>query len=223
MTTQTPQTPQPLSAAQALQLAYDTMQSMLAMRRPDLLAPEAVSPACLRVSANGGTGSYLAQSLAAVAAAQQHLASQEALQASTHAPDAGLPRTLQRWNVMEGSALPLANEPTYEVQVIQGAHQVHVRIAPAGQDAPETTPALSLGIEINHGLPCVHLHGGGADELQASVYGLPEGGVGFRQGDAGPIGNMVVFAHTDPDVQAVADFMAQSAPLASDASAPLPA
>ena len=91
-----------------------------------------------------------------------------------------------RWNVMSGTVPKAEGEPQYNIKVQVNPHngQVCVDVDPKqpilsdGRDAPQ----ISVSIEINEGLPCVHI-GTEAGHIQ-SVFANPAGGAILRRGDS---------------------------------------
>lgn len=107
---------------------------------------------------------------------------------------------VQRWDVMEGSERAQDGEPAYEIRVVAhpASGQVNIDILPPqcfaamdemarGEvedgDPRLQLPGLSLGIEINGGLPCAHIHAGPMGELAQSVFGMEGGKVAVREVD----------------------------------------
>ena len=107
---------------------------------------------------------------------------------------------VQRWDVMQGQEDALDDEPTYEIRVKAhpGGGQVIVDVIPpqflaalsdvefarcGDDDLRLKLPALSLGIEINDGLPCVHVHAGPLGELTHTVFAMGDGKVALREVD----------------------------------------
>lgn len=81
---------------------------------------------------------------------------------------------LRRWNVIEGET-PVDGEPSYDVRVSGGGRMVLVDVAPQGvRSGVEGVPAVSIGVEIDAGMPHVLLYGRG-EELQLEVYATPAG------------------------------------------------
>ena len=62
-------------------------------------------------------------------------------------------------------------------------------------------------MEINQGLPCVHIHDAQGAELQAGFYSMLEGWVAFRPGDAGAIEDKVVSADFKVNLEEVTAFL----------------
>ena len=116
--------------------------------------------------------------------------------------------TLQRWDVMDGSVDARPKEPTYDVLVENGGPLIFIDISPVLGTDGETSesPVLKLSVEINDGLPCVHIHTA-ADELEASIFGMPEGGIKIREGDAGALENKIADPGYKPNVEEVAAFL----------------
>lgn len=96
-----------------------------------------------------------------------------------------LQRTVQRWDVSDGEAA-LPNEPTYELTVVVNpAGQVGIEVVPTGTpDEIEGLPQLSVTMEINYGLPCVHVHSDAHGDLALSLFGQFDGKLDMRPGDA---------------------------------------
>ncbi len=120
-----------------------------------------------------------------------------------------LRQTIVRSSVMDGSAEALHNEPQYELSVTQHAGEgaLSVAIAPpcTSPEQIDGLPQLSLHIEINQGLPCVHLYGNTAyGEVVQSIFADCDGLLHTRPGDASeslqPVPKMYL-----PDAVEVAD------------------
>jgi len=111
--------------------------------------------------------------------------------------DAGLEiHGFQRWDVMQGVEDALPGEPTYVVSVRSGNGQVAIDVMPpemaalmaqkmAGaavedSDPRWALPCLEVTLEVDEGLPCVHVHGGASGELAQSVFALPDAKVAIR-------------------------------------------
>lgn len=96
-----------------------------------------------------------------------------------------LQRTVQRWDIADGEAA-LPNEPAYELTVVVNpSGQVGIEVAPAGTpDEIEGLPQLAVTMEINHGLPCVHVHSDIHGDMALSLFGQFDGKLDMRPGDA---------------------------------------
>lgn len=125
---------------------------------------------------------------------------------------------LQRWDVMEGSTAPIEEEPTYQVALDyeHAEGRVHVSMTPQGlndADALENAPQLSISFEVDRGVPTAHIYPDVHGDLAMSVYGLPGGTLGFRNGDA-PVVREI--AGQGPSPEAAADSIAQALEQAQD-------
>ena len=105
---------------------------------------------------------------------------------------------VQRWDVMQGTVDAAPGEPTYTVKVRAHCGQIAIEIK-----APETIvamselqagtaddsdprlalPCLEVTLEVNEGLPCLHVHGGVSGELAQTVFALPDAKVAIRAVD----------------------------------------
>lgn len=114
------------------------------------------------------------------------------------------------------------HEPSYLVTCssgVIGQVLVDIALADACLAADDRAPALTLSIEVNDGLPCIHVHGGPAqEELAATIFGTLGGGVLIRDGDTGSDCQKVREFH--PSLADVTTFVADtnaSAAIAIDA------
>jgi hypothetical protein len=211
----TPTTTALLSVAlvsDALKSAKDALESMIALKRPDLLDPATAQFALQRVGQHGGTGEFLQEAMRKLDAAQNQLL----LEACQPPQPTGFATVLRRWDVEIGSVGAVEDEPQYVVTCRPAGGQVLVDIALADADlaAADGAPALLLTVEINGGLPCVHVHSGAVDELATSIFADVGGAVVVREGDAG---NDCKQVHGfQPSLARVTSFI-------SDAAAPLTA
>ena len=106
---------------------------------------------------------------------------------------------VQRWDVMEGSVDAVPGEPTYTVKVRASSGQIAIEVmSPAtaaavaevqagaaveDSDPRWALPCLEVTLEVNEGLPCVHVHGGVSGELAQTVFALPDAKVAIRTVD----------------------------------------
>ena len=75
----------------------------------------------------------------------------------------------------QGRILPDQHRVEYTVVIKQlGGTQFSLQIAPAGGDV-EATPAMDVMIEINEGVPALHISPTQCGDNAANVYALPEG------------------------------------------------
>lgn len=116
---------------------------------------------------------------------------------------------VQRWDVMEGSEDAVPGEPTYTVKVRAHSGQIAIEIL-----SPETAaavaevqagtvvndsdprwalPCLEVTLEVNEGLPCVHVHGGVSGDLAQTVFALPDAKVAIRAVDDPGMKDAVIF------------------------------
>ncbi|MBY0466242.1 MAG: hypothetical protein K2W33_14995 [Burkholderiales bacterium] len=106
---------------------------------------------------------------------------------------------VQRWDVMEGSVDAVPGEPTYTVNVRASSGQIAIEvmspataaavaevqagIAVEDSDPRWALPCLEVTLEVNEGLPCIHVHGGVGGELAQTVFALPDAKVAIRTVD----------------------------------------
>lgn len=93
--------------------------------------------------------------------------------------------TMKRWEAY-GDSDPWPQEPQYEIMVRHAEGSLMVDLHPAGDDldASPAPPRLGIGMEINKGVPCMHIFAGPAGEVAQSVFGLPGDRLAARPGDS---------------------------------------
>ena len=96
---------------------------------------------------------------------------------------------LMRGDVMAGAAPAVEGEPQYtlDVQLDRTSGQLMVTVAPAGASTPvqtENQPQVLVTVEINNGLPCVHVFGDLYGDCAMSLFGRPGARLASRPGDA---------------------------------------
>jgi Glyoxalase superfamily protein len=97
-------------------------------------------------------------------------------------------RLMQDWRLMEGEEVEVATDRrTYQLKVEDGGYATHTSVAYPHRDPDsleEGSPQLALGVEINEGLPCVHLY---ADvytgEALVSIFAARNGELLVRFGE----------------------------------------
>lgn len=116
---------------------------------------------------------------------------------------------MQRWELDEGAEAAIPEEPTYDMKVELHRNRLSIEIQPAGTvDSEPMAPAMLMTLEINHGLPCLHVHSHASDALQVSIYATPDGGIRIRPGDdAGPIEHLIADRSFSPDPALVAQYL----------------
>lgn len=93
---------------------------------------------------------------------------------------------MRDWRIAEGEDLPDQHRVEYTVVIKKlGGTQFSLQIAPAGGDV-EATPAMDVMIEINEGVPALHISPTQCGDNAANVYALPEGLVVGGGGDYPP-------------------------------------
>ncbi|WP_371438310.1 hypothetical protein [Polaromonas sp.] len=117
---------------------------------------------------------------------------------------------MQRWELDEGAEAAMPEEPTYDMKLELHRNRLSIEIQPAGAaDSEPMAPAMLMTLEINHGLPCLHVHSHASDALQVSVFATPDGGIKIRPGDdAGPFEHMIADRSFSPDPALVAQYLA---------------
>jgi hypothetical protein len=104
---------------------------------------------------------------------------------------------VQRWGVLDGTSEPVDNEATYDMRVTLRGGSISLEVAAAGllsdresglialEDDPRSKlPQINIGVEINGGAPCVHVHQGLDGELLESFFAVPGGRTLVRPGDS---------------------------------------
>jgi hypothetical protein len=114
----------------------------------------------------------------------------EEIKAATgaHKEPAKLSTEMRRWELADGEdAGP--HEPTYDMtaSLEAGNYRLYVEVKLKALDEKLCAPGMSLGLEINCGLPCIHVYSNAADEVQMSIFAMPDGTLRVRQGDGGAI------------------------------------
>lgn len=94
--------------------------------------------------------------------------------------DVLLNESIQDWRLAEGyskNELPPEDCDTYQLRVTRNSNQFFVDIALPHTKVEELdgTPGLSLFIEINEGLPCVHVTNEVYGDQLLSIFGVAEG------------------------------------------------
>lgn len=106
---------------------------------------------------------------------------------SVESADVLIDTQLQRWDVSSGAEPAHADEPKYRLAISHErlTRQTYITVTPAANpEGPSELPQLMLGLEINEGLPCVHIYGDTHGDVGLSVFGKPHGRLGVRPGDA---------------------------------------
>lgn len=119
-----------------------------------------------------------------------------------------LNRAIRRWDIEEGTVDPLPNEPVYDLTIKGEGSQIYIDILPAGLPTPEeneSMPQLSLFIEINGGLPCVHIHGDVYGDMIQTIYGTSDGEIIVRPADGDCQDCLHVDSSYEPDPVEVAN------------------
>lgn len=155
-----------------------------------------------------------ARVIKAQASPQAHVIDQSAGSAMGHSESVVLRKTIQRWDVngVEEKALP--NEPQYNVVIKDAGSQIYIDVMPAGVrtddvDAIENFPQMSISLEINNGLPCIHLYGDIYGDLAQTIFAEPNGKLGVRPGDADHDVEKRP-KNYQPNTQAMIDFIEQA-------------
>ena len=84
------------------------------------------------------------------------------------------------WRVQEGEGLgelPVEHRRRYELELKRSGYQLYVDIAPA-HGAPEElngVPQMSLFVEVNEGVPCVHISNALFGDQVLTVFALEDG------------------------------------------------
>ena len=155
-----------------------------------------------------------ARVIAAQANPQAHVIDQNAGLAIPPPESVVLSKTIQRWDVDQGEKNALTNEPQYNVVIKESGSQIYIDVTPAGVNMDdiekiENLPQMSIFLEINHGLPCIHLHGEIYGDLAQTIFAEPNGKLGVRPGDAaGNVEQRPKFY--EPNIQAMIDFIEQA-------------
>lgn len=196
--------------SEALQSARDALESTLALRRPDLLDPDTAKSAVQRVGQHGGTGEFLLATMRKLDAAQNQLL----LEAGQPPQPVGFETVIRRWDVEDDSAEAVEHEPEYRVacRTAGGQVMVDIALADAGLAAIDGAPSLLLTVEINGGLPCVHVHGGAADaELASTLFADVGGMIVIRDGDSE--GSWTHASDFTPKLERITSFVATASPV----------
>lgn len=112
-------------------------------------------------------------------------------------------RTLQRWDVRDGSTPALEAEPTYTMTMDPDKGLVAIRPAGIADDDLEDLPQLMVAVEISGGVPRAYIYNNVLDgEVLAQHIALPDG-------------NLVGHLHVEPDVKAIGELLRSRAAAAS--------
>ena len=96
--------------------------------------------------------------------------------------------TMKRWEVIEGQS-PWEHEPAFELLVRQsngGQGGLSIDVHPVNDDldAHPAPPRLGAAVEINNGVPCMHLYAGPSGEVAQSIFAIPGDKLAVRPGDS---------------------------------------
>lgn len=131
---------------------------------------------------------------------QEHIARLE------QAAEEPVRRTLQRWDVRDGSTPALEAEPTYTMTMDPDKGLVEIRPAGIADDDLEDLPQLMVAVEINGGVPRAYIYNNVLDgEVLAQHIALPDG-------------NLVGHLHVEPDVKAIGELLRSRAAASSQSS-----
>lgn len=115
-------------------------------------------------------------------------------------------RTLQRWDVRDGSTPALEAEPTYTMTMDPDKGLVELRPAGIANDDLEDLPQLMVAVEIKGGVPRAYIYNNVLDgEVLAQHIALPNGNL---------IGHLLV----EPDVKAIGELLRSRAAGSSQSS-----
>lgn len=104
-------------------------------------------------------------------------------------------RTIQRWDVRDGSTPALEAEPTYTMTMDPDKGLVEIRPAGVAEDDLENLPQLMVAVEISGGVPRAYVYNNVLDgEVLAQHIALPDG-------------NLVGHLHVEPDVKAIGELL----------------
>lgn len=146
---------------------------------------------------------------------QELRSQQERIAQLEEAAKVPMQRTLQRWDVRDGSTPALEAEPTYTMTMDPDKGLVEIRPAGVADDELDGLPQLMVAVEISGGVPRVFVYNNVFDgEVQAQHIALPDG-------------NLVDHLHVAPDVKAIGELLrsraaSPSAPTDSPESAQAP-
>lgn len=104
-------------------------------------------------------------------------------EATTHAPPAQqcttavFEHTIANWSLAEGAGehLTSAQKQPFHIKVTLHSNRLEINVATVTSVAEVPRPGLDMYIEIDAGLPCVHVSGPVSDDVGASVFGHQEG------------------------------------------------
>lgn len=96
-------------------------------------------------------------------------------------------KVICRWDVANESIEALPNEPKYDLKIRSTDSQAFIDISPEGIntiEALEGLPQLSLLIEVNQGLPCVHVYSDLHGEVVQTLFAGHDSKLIMRPGEA---------------------------------------
>lgn len=139
------------------------------------------------IKASGGTAKYsqVLEEVAQMCGFRNYRAAEAARKAADAAP-LKFSRTVSDWCFDEHEHLPADNRPRFSERQLRkfdidieqtSSSQFAVRVSPAGVDRRKLdgTDMLDVLIEVNDGLPCVHLTNDPYDAMLCSVFATREG------------------------------------------------
>ncbi|OUM00749.1 hypothetical protein [Variovorax sp. JS1663] len=134
---------------------------------------------------------------------QQLRSQQEQIARLEQAARQPVQRTMQRWDVRDGSTPALEAEPTYTMTMDADKGLIEIRPAGIADDDLDGLPQLMVAVEISGGVPRAYVYNDVLDgEVLAEHIALPDG-------------NLVGHLHAELDVKAIGELLRSRAAAAS--------
>ena len=134
---------------------------------------------------------------------QQLRSQQEQIARLEQAARQPVQRTMQRWDVRDGSTPALEAEPTYTMTMDADKGLIEIRPAGIADDDLDGLPQLMVAVEISGGVPRAYVYKDVlAGEVLAEHIALPDG-------------NLVGHLHAEPDVKVIGELLRSRAAAAS--------
>ena len=137
---------------------------------------------------------------------QELRAQQQRIEQLEQAAKEPLQKTMQRWDVEDGSVPPEEAEPTYVLKMDARRGLIDVRPEGVSDEQLPEAPHLFIAVEINKGVPCLFVFKDAlSGEVEAQYYAMPGG-------------QLVTELYAKPDVQAIGEQIRSLRSRASEAA-----
>lgn len=192
------------SLTETLHAAKLALESALSVSRPDLLdhrekTDEASKAALRRIGTKGGLGNYLADTLQRIEGDELAIniaAVAEAKRVQAEQAPSTSQMVIQSWDTTPESA---TTNPAFKLDIERMSDRLMVGLRPLAGDVDENR--LNASFEVSGTSPAIHIYGG-HDNVAITVFTDRKGGILIREGDNGPLENMIVAKTFMPDESA---------------------